>query len=66
MADFCKQCSIDIFLEDHKDLANIAKGELNALVICERCGITWVNEDGECVGDCDLKHGSEAISTGSG
>jgi hypothetical protein len=61
MADFCKQCSEEIFCEDFGDLAGIGK---KFLTICEGCGFTWVNENGECIGDCDRKHGAEAIPAG--
>lgn len=65
MADFCKQCSIDIFMEDYGDLRRIAEEGDKAYVICEGCGPTLVNHDGECIGDCDKKHGPEALPTGS-
>lgn len=65
MADFCKQCSTEILCEDFRDMAGIAKNGEIAFVICEGCGFTWVNEDGECVGNCDRKHGSTSIPTGS-
>lgn len=62
MADFCKQCSIDIFGEDHKDLAGIADPDRVAkgyypVVVCEGCGIVQVDHEGKCVsGDCLKKH----------
>ena len=42
MAAFCKQCSIDLFGEDFKELAGITTKEdwdkgYSALVICEGC-----------------------------
>lgn len=64
MADFCKQCSIDIFGEDFKELAGqlteaqVAQGML-ARSICEGCGFTYVNQDGECCDPhCLKKHGA--------
>lgn len=55
MADFCKQCSIDFFGEDCKDLANL--GECNKdegfSVICEGCGLILVDKDGNCI-MCEL------------
>lgn len=58
MADFCRACSIEIFGEDHRELAEItteeqqAKGHY-AVVICEGCGIIQVDKDGNCVSkDC--------------
>lgn len=57
MADFCKQCSVALFGEDFGDLKGICPDdpEFVAPVICEGCGGTLVNHDGECVYDC-LKH----------
>lgn len=66
MADFCKQCSIEIFDKDFEELANLggahklAEGEAwHAL--CEGCGPTLVNDLGECVDPhCD-KHGEHHV-----
>lgn len=65
MADFCKQCSLEIFGEDFKELAGqltekqVAKGFV-AKCICEGCGFTYVNNEGECVApDCLKKHGAK-------
>lgn len=66
MADFCKQCSIDHFGEDFGDLANLGGEDTKVVgahydddtvwaVICEGCGPTYVNNEGECVHDC-LEH----------
>ena len=63
MADFCKQCSLEIFGEDFKDLSNISdEGETELgrfpIVICEGCGVTQVNHEGICVSpDCLKNHG---------
>jgi hypothetical protein len=51
MADFCKECSIEIFGEDFGDLANIStpedtEKELYACVICEGCGYIQVDHTG--------------------
>lgn len=53
MADFCHQCSLEIFGEDYKDL--IVHSEIPyALLytICEGCGETVVDAEGVCLGDC--------------
>lgn len=70
MADFCSQCSITIFGQDLEDLAGIttpeqwAEGDA-AVVLCEGCGITWVNPDGKCVSrTCDLSHGMKGPPDG--
>jgi len=54
MADFCKQCSIDILGQDFGDLAGFTsvrdweKG-LAVIEICEGCGIINVDPLGNCV-----------------
>jgi hypothetical protein len=62
MADFCKQCSIDLFGEDFKDFVYKRDTDLPAGmgwgVICEGCGMTVVNDDGECINkDCPVHGG---------
>lgn len=61
MADFCKQCSIDNFGQDFKELAGItqqhewATGKA-AQTLCEGCGPIQVDPDGNCVSeDCLCK-----------
>jgi hypothetical protein len=49
MADFCKQCSLEIFGEDFKDMAGMAPEGQSASVLCEGCGGTQVNHLGECL-----------------
>lgn len=59
MADFCKQCSLDMWGEDMGDLRGITKQDewangKAAVVICEGCGYIQVDPEGNCVtGDCD-------------
>lgn len=56
MADFCKQCSIEIFGEDYGDLAltpdSKERGTLQPgygwLHICESCGPILTDDDGVC------------------
>lgn len=61
MADFCKQCSIDLFKEDYKELAGITTQEdwqngKAVCVICESCGFIQVDPEGNCVSeDCLCK-----------
>lgn len=58
MADFCRQCAIDLWGEDPRDLAGITTPEgwgrgLACSVICEGCGPIQVDPDGNCVSsDC--------------
>jgi len=62
MADFCKQCSIDVFGKDFEELAKITteenwkKGKA-CCVICEGCGMIQVDPDGNCVSKDCFHHG---------
>lgn len=49
MADFCKQCSEELFLVDFGDMANLCSEGQRASVLCEGCGQTMVNAQGECL-----------------
>jgi hypothetical protein len=62
MAEFCKQCSLDLFGEDHTELAGLGglaptllPGECYP-ALCEGCGFIGVNDYGECVA-CHLHAG---------
>ena len=64
MADFCKQCSEDMFGPGHNDF-EWAKDHLTEAqerngygisALCEGCGFTMVNRAGECITDCMLHH----------
>lgn len=61
MADFCKQCSIDMFGHDYGDLAGVTteeawQGKMACTVICEGCGPIQVDPQGNCVSpDCECK-----------
>lgn len=61
MADFCKQCSIDIFGEDFGDLKGIGDGTplapgMGWLALCEDCGDAIVDDEGVCIADNCAKH----------
>lgn len=59
MADFCQQCSMDVFGQDFGDLAGLVAPGRCAKVLCEGCGITWVSHDGRCISeDCLEAHGT--------
>lgn len=72
MADFCKQCSQDLFGTDGDFVGIITKTmegsndfppgidpeDVRAHVLCEGCGFTVVNNKGECVGACIKNHGT--------
>lgn len=64
MADFCKQCSIDLFGEHTHDLDNLTTQEdwengKAACVICEGCGPIQVDPEGNCVSDDCIHKGEE-------
>lgn len=49
MADFCRQCSFELFGEDRKDLAGLGEVEegYGWAVLCERCGPVMVDNEGK-------------------
>lgn len=58
MADFCKQCSIELFGEDFGDLRGISPTKLTKedidkkmgwVALCEGCGFIIVNDEGTCI-----------------
>ena len=54
MADFCKQCSEQLFGEDFGDLKGLSPQDClttdrYAVVLCEGCGTTQVDNDGNCI-----------------
>lgn len=55
MADFCKQCSEEMFGEDFGDLRGLS-GPHDTHVICEGCGPTVVDAEGRCIGGACPKH----------
>jgi hypothetical protein len=62
MADFCKQCSLEMFENDLKELAGLRTQEMKdkdeyPLVLCEGCGPILVDEEGACVSDDCLMGG---------
>ena len=57
MADFCKQCSIEIFGEDYNDLAGLCEKGSIISELCEGCGPCYVDYTGTCVScTCLKKH----------
>ena len=55
MADFCMECSIEVFGEDYKDMAGITteedmKNGVAAVVLCEECGVIHVDPQGKRIG----------------
>ena len=62
MADFCQKCSIRIFGEDMKDLAGLCKEDEMSAVLCEGCGMIWVNSLGERVASANYNIGVVEVS----
>jgi len=66
MADFCRQCSIDLFGDDYRDLADLSwpsdtRMGNYAPALCEGCGVTIVDHEGKCVSEhCLKQHGKES------
>lgn len=59
MADFCRDCSIDTFGDDYRDLAfhdwqppKVLEPGEGYPCTCEGCGVTRVDGDGVCLGGC--------------
>lgn len=62
MAEFCKQCSIDLFGEDFGDLAGLTSEEqwnngFAITTICEGCGLIQVDPEGNCVSNDCIEEG---------
>ena len=58
MADFCKQCSEELFNRDSGDLAGLCnKGMID--VICEGCGPIYVDSTGRRVCEQDPREGDD-------
>lgn len=68
MADFCRQCSIEIFGEDYEDLKDLGpRDQLKPgegwLALCEGCGSTVVDNEGNCIAtNCPI-HGKRTEET---
>lgn len=63
MADFCQQCSIELFGKDFRELAELMPKEnytddAGCGTLCEGCGPTVVDFDGKCVAAYCEKHGA--------
>lgn len=59
MADFCKECSIEIFNKDFEDFVDSTRRKLTEKekeegygwsVICEGCGYILVDDEGKRIG----------------
>lgn len=57
MADFCKQCSEEIFGRDSRDLANLCGASGMTEALCEGCGWVYVNSEGKRVCEVDPREG---------
>jgi len=64
MAEFCKQCSIEIFGEDYGDFKGLStientEHDMGVVVICEGCGCVVVDHEGYCISSDCPKHGKQ-------
>ncbi len=61
MADFCTQCSRNMFGKDYGDMRGLSHPidtcfKLYPVVLCEGCGATQVNHRGECIHHNEKNH----------
>ena len=62
MANFCKQCSIEMFGKDFGDFKGVStetntRNNLFLIALCEGCGPIQVDHSGICISkDCLEKH----------
>ena len=63
MAEFCRQCSIELFGKDFGEAARPGKPDPEPGYgwgfLCEGCGFTVVNKEGECIATHCSIHGME-------
>lgn len=64
MADYCQQCSVDLFGKDFRELAGLGRGKkldagMGWTAMCEWCGLTLVDDEGRCIAPQCTRHGSE-------
>lgn len=64
MADFCKQCSEQLFGQDFGDFKNLSPqdcltADSFAVVLCEGCGTTQVDNSGRCIHHENEHHAEE-------
>jgi len=59
MSCFCKECSLYLFGVDFRDFADIAKEGEMAQVLCEHCGVIWVDKNGVKIPELDTNEEQE-------
>lgn len=64
MAEFCKQCTLEVWGDYPSDFVGITTHEdvaegMYAWVLCESCGHIPVDVDGSCVGENCCVHGKD-------
>jgi hypothetical protein len=47
MSDFCQECSIRMFGKDTEDFAGECSEDQMVQVLCEGCGVIWVDKNGK-------------------
>ena len=63
MAEFCRQCTWELFGEDRSDLDHFGKGKpplepgYGYPCICEGCGFILVDDNGSCIEEACLEKG---------
>ena len=57
MANFCQQCSLDLFGKDFREL----RGNREHYDQCETCGYVLVNAEGKCVDPNCRVHGTSTV-----
>ena len=63
MIEFCSQCAIEIFGDDNRELAGLCGEGYMAAVLCEGCGMIWVDHTGKCQTKCDKHHYDDLMET---
>lgn len=70
MADFCRQCSMELFGKDFGNMKGATTKEdwekgLAAVVLCEHCGHIQVDPEGNCVSNDCMEGGHKSEKGGT-
>ena len=64
MADRCLQCTQELREKTGDAVCNLValcEADAGVFVVCEGCGVTFVDNTGRCRSDCTKHHGSEKL-----